>query len=61
VQHKRNRVRWTSHVYFEAPKMHAPDIEAYYIRRISPALNGSYPSLDNYSRMVEMLGLDHAA
>lgn len=59
-QHKRNGVRWTSHAYLEAPKMHAPAIEAYYIRRIRPALNSSYPALTTYSRIVEELGLDHA-
>lgn len=58
MQHKRNRVRWTSHAYFEAPKMHAPDIEAYYIRRILPVMNSSYPGFQTYSRIVERLGLD---
>jgi hypothetical protein len=60
VQHQRNRVRWTSHAYFEAPKMHAPDIEAYYIHRIKPILNSAYPSLDGYSRLIEALCLDQA-
>lgn len=60
LQHKRNLVRWTSHAYFEAPKMHAPEVEAYYIRRIRPAFNSSYPGLSIYSSMVEKLGLDRA-
>jgi hypothetical protein len=61
MQHKRNRMRWTSHAYFEAPKTHAPDIEAYYIRRIRPIMNSSYPALNAYSRIVEKLGLDRVA
>lgn len=60
-QHKRNRMRWTSHVYMEVPKIHAPAVEAYYIRRLRPALNATSPSLSLYSNIVEKLGLDRAA
>lgn len=58
VQHKRNRLKWTSHAYFEAPKMHAPAIEAYYIRRLEPPLNSLISALTDYSSIVEELGLD---
>jgi hypothetical protein len=57
-QHKRNRVRWDSHAYIEVPKFFAPAVEAYYIRRIEPALNTYYPALATYSDIVAKLGLD---
>jgi hypothetical protein len=58
VQHERNGVRWTSHTYFEAPKFFAPAIEAYYIHRIKPYFNVSYPPSRTYSDIVKKLRLD---
>lgn len=60
-QHRDNGIRWTSHAYFEVPKFHAPAVEAYYIRRIKPPLNGHYPNDKLYSSIVEKLGLDREA
>lgn len=60
-QHRANRVAWTSHSYIEVPKFHAPAVEAYYIRRLEPALNTSIPRLRTYSDIVEKLGLDRAS
>lgn len=57
-QHLENGLWWTSHVYFEAPKFHARDIEAHYIRRINPRLNASCPPNRTYSDIVKRLGLD---
>lgn len=59
-QHKRNGVEWTSHAYIEVPKFHAPVVEAYYIRRLKPPFNATYPPLRLYSDMVDELGLDAA-
>jgi hypothetical protein len=57
-QHQRNGVEWTSHTYFEVPKFFAPDVEAYYIHRIRPQFNLSYPPSNFYSGIVKKLGLD---
>lgn len=57
-QHKRNGVEWSSHAYFEVPKFFAADVEAYYIRRIKPPLNASFPPSRMYSDIVKRLRLD---
>jgi hypothetical protein len=57
-QHQRNGVEWTSHTYFEVPKFFAPAVEAYYIRRIKPQFNASYPPSCTYSDIVKKLRLD---
>lgn len=57
-QHKRNSLPWDSHAYFEVPKFHTREVEAYYIRRIEPAFNSSYPRFACYSDIVKKLGLD---
>jgi hypothetical protein len=58
LQHERNGVLWTSHTYFEVPKFFAPDVEAYYIRRIKPYFNASHPPSRIYSDIVKKLRLD---
>ncbi|QOY96374.1 hypothetical protein IM543_11445 [Massilia sp. UMI-21] len=60
-QHERNGFEWTSHTYIEVPKFHAPAVEAYYIRRLSPPLNGYIPRLSTYFDIVKKLGLDRAS
>lgn len=57
-QHRRNGLLWTAHAYIEVPKFHAPAVEAYYIRRMRPVLNGSHPRLNTYSSIIDKLGLD---
>lgn len=57
-QHQKNGLHWESHAYFEAPKRHAKAIEAYYIRRMRPCFNSSFPNEVTYSELVDKLGLD---
>lgn len=58
VQHQRNGMHWISHALLEAPKVHAPSIEAYYIRRFNPRFNTDLPADTTYSYLVDKLGLD---
>jgi hypothetical protein len=57
-QHVDRGLWWTSHVYFEVPKFFSPDVEAYYIHRIKPQFNASYPPSRTYSDIVKKLRLD---
>lgn len=52
MAHYRKGVRWTGHAWFKAPPIHLRSIECYYIHRIRPALNKSYPPVSEYGRMI---------